>query len=60
EDEVKESVKSSATEYKDHEMTVESEEEFKEETEEGTEKEEENNLKHFDVFPTMKELGYHE
>ncbi|GJW44121.1 MAK10-like protein [Tanacetum coccineum] len=59
-DEAKESAKSSATEYKDHELTVESEEEFEEETEEGTEKEEENNLKHFDVFPTMKELGYHE
>ncbi|GKB00552.1 hypothetical protein Tco_0828545 [Tanacetum coccineum] len=55
-DKAKESTKSSATEYKDHEMTVESEEEFEEETEE----EEEDNPKHFDIFPTMKELGYHE
>ncbi|GJR45633.1 hypothetical protein Tco_1313736 [Tanacetum coccineum] len=45
EDEAKEegSVKSSATENKDHEMTVESEEEFKAETEEETEEEEEDN-----------------
>ncbi|GJS24414.1 zinc finger, CCHC-type containing protein [Tanacetum coccineum] len=43
EDKAKESTKSSATEYKDHEMTVESEEEFEEETEE----EEEDNPKHF-------------
>ncbi|GJQ99933.1 hypothetical protein Tco_0522918 [Tanacetum coccineum] len=57
EDEAKESAKSSATEYKDHEMTVESEEEFEEESEEETEEEEEDNLEHFDFFPTMKELG---
>ncbi|GJW70886.1 MAK10-like protein [Tanacetum coccineum] len=60
EDEAKESTKPSATEYKDHELTVESEEEFEEETEEETEEEEEDNPEHFDVFPTMKELGYHE
>ncbi|GKB95955.1 hypothetical protein Tco_0982092 [Tanacetum coccineum] len=40
-DEAKESAKYRATEYKDHEITVESEEEFKEETEEETEEEEE-------------------
>ncbi|GKC34680.1 hypothetical protein Tco_1047064 [Tanacetum coccineum] len=39
---------------------VESEEEFEEETKEETEEEEEDNPEHFDVFPTMKELGYHE
>ncbi|GJR50422.1 hypothetical protein Tco_1400943 [Tanacetum coccineum] len=62
EDEAKEegSVKSSATEYKDHEMTVKSVEEFEEETEEEIEEEEEDNSEHFDAFPTMKELGYHE
>ncbi|GJU98840.1 zinc finger, CCHC-type containing protein [Tanacetum coccineum] len=60
EDEAKESTKSSATDYKDHEMTVESKEEFEEETEEKTKEEEEDNPKHFDVFPTIKELGYHE
>ncbi|GKA57401.1 hypothetical protein Tco_0756589 [Tanacetum coccineum] len=60
EDEAKESTKSSATEYKDHEMTVESKEEFEEETKEKIKEEEEDNPKHFDVFPTMKELGYHE
>ncbi|GJS75111.1 MAK10-like protein [Tanacetum coccineum] len=60
ENEAKESAKSSATEYKDHEMTVESEEEFEEEAEEETEEEEEDNPDHFYVFPTMKELGYHE
>ncbi|GKC08690.1 hypothetical protein Tco_1000300 [Tanacetum coccineum] len=48
-------VKTSTTEYEDHEMTVESEKEFEEETEE---EEEENNPKHFDTFPTMKELRY--
>ncbi|GJR81645.1 hypothetical protein Tco_0152430 [Tanacetum coccineum] len=59
--EAKESMKSSATEYKDHKMTVESKEEFEEETDEETEEEEdEDNPEHFDVFPTMKELGYHE
>ncbi|GJS89536.1 hypothetical protein Tco_0772172 [Tanacetum coccineum] len=62
EDEAKEegSVKSSSTKYKDHEITVECEEEFEEETEEETEEEEEDNPKHFDAFPTMKEIGYHE
>ncbi|GJS97508.1 hypothetical protein Tco_0804476 [Tanacetum coccineum] len=62
EDEAKEegSVKSCATEYTDHEMTVKSKEEFEEETEEETEEEEEDNLEHFDAFPTMKELRYHE
>ncbi|GJT75237.1 hypothetical protein Tco_1041962 [Tanacetum coccineum] len=62
-DEAKEerNVKSSVTENKDHKMTVESEEEFEEETDEETEEEEEeDNPKHFDTFPTMKELGYHE
>ncbi|GJT47578.1 protein kinase-like domain, concanavalin A-like lectin/glucanase domain protein [Tanacetum coccineum] len=54
------SVKSSATECKDHKMTVESEKEFEEETKEETEEEDEDNPEHFDVFPTMKELGYHE
>ncbi|GKE68617.1 hypothetical protein Tco_1526689 [Tanacetum coccineum] len=61
EDESKEegSVKSNSTKYKDHVMTVESEEEFEEETEEETKEEEEDNLEHFNAFPTMKELGYH-
>ncbi|GJR94686.1 reverse transcriptase domain-containing protein [Tanacetum coccineum] len=60
-DEAKEegSVKSSETAYKDHEMTVKSEEEFEEETKEET-KEKEDNLKHLNAFPAMKELGYHE
>ncbi|GJY62485.1 hypothetical protein Tco_0463142, partial [Tanacetum coccineum] len=53
-------VKSSTTEYKDHEMTVESKEEFEEETEEEIKEEEEDSPKHFDTFPTMKELRYHE
>ncbi|GKD46418.1 hypothetical protein Tco_1271063 [Tanacetum coccineum] len=62
EDEAKEegNVKSSTTEYKDHEMTVESKEEFEEETEEEIEEKEEDSPKHFDTFPTMKELRYHE
>ncbi|GKA63905.1 zinc finger, CCHC-type containing protein [Tanacetum coccineum] len=62
EDEFKEeeSVKSSATKCKDHEKTVESEEEFEEENEEEPKEKEEDNLEHFDAFPTMKELGYHE
>ncbi|GJR56566.1 hypothetical protein Tco_1407087 [Tanacetum coccineum] len=62
EDKAKEegNVKSSKTEYKDHKMTVESEEEFEEETEEEIEEEEDESLKHFDTFPTMKELRYHE
>nr|GEU99067.1 hypothetical protein [Tanacetum cinerariifolium] len=57
EDEAKESAKSSATEYKDHEMTVESKEEFEDETDEESEEEEEDNPEHFNFFPTMKELG---
>nr|GEU44144.1 MAK10-like protein [Tanacetum cinerariifolium] len=48
-------VKSNTAEYKDHEMIVESEEEFEEETKEIEEKEEDS-LEHFDTFPTMKEL----
>ncbi|GJV79768.1 MAK10-like protein [Tanacetum coccineum] len=62
EDESKEDgdVKTSTTEYEDHEMTVESEEEFEEETEEEIEEEDEDSPKHFDTFPTMKELRYHE
>nr|GEV12681.1 reverse transcriptase domain-containing protein [Tanacetum cinerariifolium] len=55
----KESAKSSATEYKDHEMIVIRKEEFEDETDEETKKEEEDNPKHFNVFPTMKELGLH-
>ncbi|GJY77804.1 hypothetical protein Tco_0483605 [Tanacetum coccineum] len=53
-------VKTSTTEYEDHEMTVKSEEEFEEETEDEIEEEEEDSPKHFDTFPTMKELRYHE
>ncbi|GJW90019.1 hypothetical protein Tco_0167572 [Tanacetum coccineum] len=50
-------VQSNTTEYDDHEMTVESKEEFEEETEEEIEEEEEEDSpKHFDTFPTMKEL----
>ncbi|GKA89621.1 hypothetical protein Tco_0811433 [Tanacetum coccineum] len=63
EDEAKEerNVKTSTTKYEDHEMTVESEEEFEEETkDEIKEEEEEDSPKHFDTFPTMKELRYHE
>ncbi|GJU12838.1 hypothetical protein Tco_1135234 [Tanacetum coccineum] len=62
EDEAKEegNVKSSTTKYEDHEMTVESEEELEEETEKEIEEEEEDSPKHFDTFPTMKELRYHE
>ncbi|GKB47718.1 hypothetical protein Tco_0898471 [Tanacetum coccineum] len=62
EDEAKEegNVKTSTTEYEDHEMTVESEEEFEEETKDEIEEEEEDSPKHFDTFPTMKELRYHE
>ncbi|GKB57380.1 MAK10-like protein [Tanacetum coccineum] len=62
EDEAKEegNVKTSTTEYEDHEMTVESEEEFEEETEDEIKEEEEDSPKHFDTFPTMKELRYHE
>ncbi|GJT38923.1 hypothetical protein Tco_0938788 [Tanacetum coccineum] len=53
-------VKISTTEYEDHEMTVESEEEFEEETKDEIEEEEEDSPKHFDTFPTMKELRYYE
>ncbi|GKE03546.1 hypothetical protein Tco_1395564 [Tanacetum coccineum] len=64
EDEAKEEdgVKSTTTEYKDHEMTDETEEEVEseEESEEETKEEEEDNPEHFDAFPNMKELGYHE
>nr|GEV33207.1 MAK10-like protein [Tanacetum cinerariifolium] len=58
EDEAKKkgNVKSSTNEYEDHEMTMESEEEFKEESE----KEEEDSPKHINTFLTMKELRYHE
>ncbi|GJX41091.1 hypothetical protein Tco_0256081 [Tanacetum coccineum] len=52
-------VNSSTTEYEDHEMTLESEEEFEEETEEEIKEEEEDSPKHFDTFPTMKELRLH-
>nr|GEY55746.1 protein kinase-like domain, concanavalin A-like lectin/glucanase domain protein [Tanacetum cinerariifolium] len=52
-------LKTSTTEYKDHEMTVVSEEEFREETEDEI-KEKEDSPKHFNTFPTMKELRYHE
>ncbi|GJW15443.1 hypothetical protein Tco_0019576 [Tanacetum coccineum] len=62
EDEAKEegNVKSSTTEYEDHKMSVESEEEFKEETKEEIKEEEEDSPRHFDTFPIMKELKYHE
>ncbi|GJW71354.1 hypothetical protein Tco_0128271 [Tanacetum coccineum] len=58
EDEAKEegNVKTSKIEYEDHEMTVESEEEFEEETKGEIEEEEEDSPKQFDTFPTMKEL----
>ncbi|GJW49241.1 hypothetical protein Tco_0090592 [Tanacetum coccineum] len=39
---------------------VESEEEVKEETEEEAKEEEEGNPEHFDTFPTINELRYHE
>ncbi|GJT24386.1 hypothetical protein Tco_0894323 [Tanacetum coccineum] len=60
-DEAKEegNVKTNTTEYEDHEMIVESEEEFEEETEEEIKVEEEDSSKHFDTFPTMKELRIH-
>ncbi|GJS59691.1 hypothetical protein Tco_0654475 [Tanacetum coccineum] len=61
EDEAREggNVKSSTTKYEDHEMTMKSEEEFEEETEEEIEEEKEDLPKHFDTFPTMKELRIH-
>ncbi|GJT19152.1 hypothetical protein Tco_0877858 [Tanacetum coccineum] len=40
-------------------MTVESKEEFEEETKEEIDEEEEDSLEHFDTFPTMKELRLH-
>ncbi|GJY88437.1 hypothetical protein Tco_0503065 [Tanacetum coccineum] len=56
EDETKEegNVKPSTTEYEDYKMTVESEEEFGEETKDEIEEEEEDSPKHFDTFPIMK------
>nr|GEU64467.1 protein kinase-like domain, concanavalin A-like lectin/glucanase domain protein [Tanacetum cinerariifolium] len=58
EDEAKEegNVKTITTEYEDHKVTVESEEEFEEETKDEIKEEEEDSPKHFDTFPTMKEL----
>nr|GEW66163.1 putative ribonuclease H-like domain-containing protein [Tanacetum cinerariifolium] len=58
EDKTKEegNVKTGTTEYDDHEMTIESEEEFGEETEDEIKEEEKDSSKHFDIFPTMKEL----
>ncbi|GJW92917.1 hypothetical protein Tco_0172589 [Tanacetum coccineum] len=57
-DETKEegNVNTSTTKYEDHEMTVESEEEFGEETKDEIEEEDEDSPKHFDTFPTMKGL----
>ncbi|GJV10088.1 hypothetical protein Tco_1351629 [Tanacetum coccineum] len=62
EDEAKEegNVKTSTTEYEDHKMLVKSKEEFEEKTKEEIKEEEEDSPKHFDTFPTMKELRYHE
>ncbi|GKD08634.1 hypothetical protein Tco_1188319 [Tanacetum coccineum] len=68
EDEAKEegSVEFSATEHKNHEITiedeeeVESEKEFDEEAKEEIEEDEKDNPKHFDTFPTMNELRYHQ
>ncbi|GKB24301.1 hypothetical protein Tco_0863702 [Tanacetum coccineum] len=59
EDEAKEegNVKTSTTEYEDREMNVESKEEFEEEIEEEIKEEEKDSPKHFDTFPTMKELS---
>nr|GEU68146.1 MAK10-like protein [Tanacetum cinerariifolium] len=61
-DEAKEegNVKTSTTEYEDHEMTIESKKEFEEETEDEIEKEKEDSPKHFDTFLAIKELRYHE
>nr|GEW48301.1 zinc finger, CCHC-type [Tanacetum cinerariifolium] len=47
---------SRTTEYEDHEMTVESEEEFKKETKDEIKEEKEDSLKHFDTLHTIKEL----
>ncbi|GJT72064.1 hypothetical protein Tco_1031350, partial [Tanacetum coccineum] len=52
-------MKSSTTEYEDHGITMKSEEEFEKETEEEIKEEEEDIPKHFDTFPTMKELRLH-
>ncbi|GJT52552.1 MAK10-like protein [Tanacetum coccineum] len=56
------SAEPSATKYKNHEMTVEDEEEVESEKEfeEGTEEEKKDNPKHFDTFSTIKALRYHE
>ncbi|GJW23934.1 hypothetical protein Tco_0037745 [Tanacetum coccineum] len=60
------SVEPNKNEYTNHKKAdgtdeeVESEKEVGEETEGETEKEEEDNPEHFDTFPTMKELRYHE
>ncbi|GKB54538.1 hypothetical protein Tco_0905291 [Tanacetum coccineum] len=60
------SVEPSKTEYTNRENAnetdeeVESEKEVEEETEGETEEEEEDDPEHFDTFPTMKELRYHE
>ncbi|GJZ71090.1 hypothetical protein Tco_0634941 [Tanacetum coccineum] len=60
------SVEFSATEHKNHEITiedeeeVESEKEFDEEAKEEIEEDEKDNPKHFDTFPTMNELRYHQ
>nr|GEV51792.1 MAK10-like protein [Tanacetum cinerariifolium] len=59
--EVERNVKTSITKYEDHDMTMESEDESKEETgDEIKEEEEEDSPKHFDTFPTMKKLRCHE
>ncbi|GJU01960.1 hypothetical protein Tco_1112298 [Tanacetum coccineum] len=62
EDEAKEkgNVKTSTTEYGDHEMTVESKEELEEETKDEIKEEEEDLPKSLITFPTMNELRYHE
>ncbi|GJW42464.1 hypothetical protein Tco_0071263 [Tanacetum coccineum] len=60
------SMEACKAEFINHEMSegtkeVKSEEEVEEETkDEAEEKEKERNLKHFDTFPTMNELKYHE
>ncbi|GJT87729.1 hypothetical protein Tco_1069446 [Tanacetum coccineum] len=61
EDETKEegSMKTITTECENHEMTVESEKDFGEETEDEIEEEKEDCPKNFNTFPTMKELRLH-
>ncbi|GJT15158.1 hypothetical protein Tco_0873864 [Tanacetum coccineum] len=60
------SVEPSKTEYTNRKNTnetdeeVESKKEVEEETEGETKEEEEDDPEHFDTFPTMKELRYHE